>query len=280
MLLTCDNCGAPLDVGGGVERTRCHYCGQTIEVKKVEKVADETPAGWEPPKQWSPPAHSPLAGQSLVYKPIRVISRAIALSIRLGVLAIVGIAIFRVASVVNQATSAASSGAQTAALQGALNRAVGAVANQINAAQPGAASGNGPVTCDGADTITLTGQTLRAEGAGVPVTASGNCHVKLVACRLSGGSAIAARGNAHVTVEGGTLTGVRAALALSGNAAVDVSGGTLVTGAPALEASGNARAVLRDVSVNGAIDTRDNASVDGVGARLLGPITGTRRVRK
>jgi LSD1 subclass zinc finger protein len=281
MLLECSNCGAPLDVQGGARRTKCNYCGQTTQVGKLEKVADETPQGWEPPKQWSPPAHTPMAGQSLVYRPVRAIGRAIALSIRLGIFAIVGTVVWRVITIVNQTTNHLSSGSESAELQGAVSRAIGAMTDKINAADKTSGSAEGSVTCSGSDTLTLSGRTLRSEGAaGVPVTAIGSCRLKLVACRLSGATALIARDNARVTIEGGTMTGAGVAVALSGNAVLDISGGTLITGGPALAAAGNSKATLRDSSVNGAVDTRENASIDATGAKLLGPITGTRRVRK
>jgi hypothetical protein len=257
-----------------------------VRAEKFHKVADHTPEGWKPPEKWTPPAHSQLAGQSLAYKPIRVIGRMVWLAITFGTLAIAGGAVWRVLAAVNHATSALSSGAQSAELQGAINNAIGQMTQQINAAaQAGAGEvggnlGDGPVTCSGVDSITITGKTLVADGASAPVTATGNCRVKIVNSHLSGGSAVVARDNARVSVEGGTLTGAKEAVALSGNAALEVSGGTMLTGGPAIAASGNSKATLRNASVNGAVDTRNNASVDAVGAKLLGSITGTRRVRK
>lgn len=281
MLLECDNCGAPLDVQDGARRAKCNYCGQSKAVEQLGKVAEQTPQGWQPPQQWSPPAHTRLAGQSLSYKPIRAIGRTISLAIRLGILAVVGTTVWRVVAMVNGVTNNLSSSAQSAVLQGAVNRALGAMAQKIDTAEQGTSgSGDGPIVCSGAEVVTLTGRTIRVEGAGVPFTASGNCRAKLVASHLTGATAIVVRDNARVTVEGGSLTGAKMAVALSGNAAFDASGGVLVTGGPAVAATGNSRATLRDVSVNGAVDTRENASVDAVGAKLLGAVTGTRRVRK
>lgn len=269
MILKCNNCGAPLDVTEGTGRTRCHYCGQTTKVDELEKVHERTPEGWVPPEKWTPPEHSRLAGQSLVYRPVRAIGRAISLSIRLGILVIVGAGVWRVVGAVNQATNNLS--------PGALNSALGAAAKEINAA---AAAVNGePIVCTGTEHVTITGRTIRAE-SGVPVTASGSCQLKLVGCQLVGQTALVARSNAHVTVEGGTFTGAAAAITISGNAMLDASGSLLVNGAPAILASGNARAMLRDATVNGAVETRENASVDAVGAKLLGVVLGTRRVRK
>jgi hypothetical protein len=287
MLLECHNCGAPLDVSDSAKRARCNYCGTAAPSEKFNRVAEQTPEGWVPPEKWTPPAHSQLAGQSLAYRPIRVIGRLVWLAISFGTLAIVGGAVWRVLAAVNQATNAAlSSGPQSAELQGAISKAIGAVTQQINAAaQTGSGEGtevvgDGPVSCNGVDSITITGKTLQAEGSTATVTATGNCRVKIVGSRLSGGTAIVARDNARVSVQGGTLTGARAAVTLSGNAALVVSGGTMLTGGPAIAASGNSKATLGDASVNGAVDTRENASVDAVGAKLLGPVTGTRRVRK
>ena len=289
MLLECDNCGAPLDVRDRAKRARCNYCGKAVRSEKFHRVAEHTPEGWAPPEKWTPPANSQLAGQSLAYKPIRVIGRMVWLAISFGTLAIAGGVVWRVLAAVNHATNALASGTQSAELQGAINNAIGAMTQQINAAaQAGAGEaaevggnvGDGPVTCGGVDSITITGKTLRVEGSGVLVTATGNCRVKIVGSRLSGSSAIVARDNARVSVEGGTLTGAKAAVTLSGNAALDVSGGTMLTGGPAIAASGNSKATLRSASVNGAVDTRENATVDAVGAKLLGPVTGTRRVRK
>jgi hypothetical protein len=251
-------------------------------------MAEHTPEGWVPPEKWTPPAHSQLAGQSLAYKPIRVIGRMVWLAISFGTFAIIGGVVWRVLAAVNHATSTLATGAQSAELQGAINNALGAVTQQINAAAQAAGEtrelggnvGDGPVTCGGVDSITITGKTLQLEGTNVPVTATGNCRVKIIGSRLGGGNALVARDNARVSVEGGALTGAKAAVTLSGNAALDISGGTMLTGGPAIAASGNSKATLRNATVNGAVDTRDNASVDAVGAKLLGTVTGTRRVRK
>jgi len=288
MLLECDNCGAPLDVSDNAKRARCNYCGKATPAEKFHKVAEHTPEGWAPPEKWTPPAQSQLAGQSLAFKPIRVIGRMVWLAISFGTLAIAGGVAWRVLAAVNHATNALATGAQSAELQGAINNALGAMTQQINAAAQAAGEGkdvggnlaDGPVTCSGVDSITITGKTLQLEGTNVPVTATGNCRVKIVGSRLGGGNAIIARDNARVSVEGGALTGANAAVTLSGNAALDVSGGTMLSGGPAIAASGHAKATLRNATVNGAVDTRENASVDAVGAKLLGSVTGTRRVRK
>jgi hypothetical protein len=288
MLLECDNCGAPFDISDKAKRAKCNYCGTAVRAEKFHKVAEHTPEGWKPPEKWTPPAHSQLAGQSLAYKPIRVIGRMVWLAISFGTFALVGGVVWRVLAAVNHATNALATGAQSAELQGAINNAIGTMTQQINAAAQAAGEarevgGNiadGPVTCSGVDSITITGKTLQVAGTNVPVTATGNCRVKIVGSRLSGGSAIVARDNARVSVEGGALTGAKAAVTLSGNAALEVTGGTMLTGGPALAASGNSKATLRSASVNGAVDTRENASVDAVGAKLLGPVTGTRRVKK
>jgi len=269
MLLKCNNCGAPLDVADGAGRARCHYCGQTTQVEKLEKVSEKTPEGWVPPRQWTPPEHSPLAGRELVYRPVRAIGRAISLAIRLGILAIVGTGVWRVVNAVNQASNQLS--------PGAVNAALGAAAKEINAV---AATVDGePIVCGGTEHVTVTKRTIRAQ-TGAPATASGSCQLTLVDCKLIGETAVIARSNAHVTVEGGSFTGAAAAVSLSGNSMFDASGSLLLTGAPAIVASGNARAMLRDVTVNGAVETRENASVDANGAKLLGAVLGTRRVRK
>lgn len=283
MLLECDNCGAPFDVGDGAKRAKCNYCGKAVRAEQFQKKAEQTPEGWVPPEKWTPPAHSQLAGQSLAYKPIRVIGRMVWLAIMFGTFSIAGGALWRAFAAVNQATNAFASGTQSAELQGALNNAIGAMTQQINAAAQAAgeaSTANGPVTCGGVDSITITGKTLQLDGSDVPVTATGNCRVKIVGSRLGGMNAVVARDNARVSVQGGALTGAKAAVTLSGNAALVVSGGTMLTGGPAIAASGNSKATLGDASVNGAVDTRENASVDAVGAKLLGPVTGTRRVKK
>src|SRR5262249_36521069 len=150
--LKCNNCGAPLDVKDGSRRTRCNYCGQTTQAEKLEKVHEQTPEGWVPPQQWTPPEHSQLAGKSLVYRPVRMIGRAISMAITFGILAVGASVVLRITQAVNQATNARST-----ELQGAIDKAIGAVTNQINAAsQAGPGAGDGPIVCSGVDVVTLT----------------------------------------------------------------------------------------------------------------------------
>jgi hypothetical protein len=58
MIVECKRCGAPLDVSEGKRHTKCAYCGATSETRALRTVAPQTPGGWQPPRQWTPPSHT------------------------------------------------------------------------------------------------------------------------------------------------------------------------------------------------------------------------------
>ena len=76
MLIECHNCGAPLDVADGVASVRCHYCGQTSETGRFKTVALQTPQGWVPPPQWTPPVGSFIPPEPHADRPISAARRA------------------------------------------------------------------------------------------------------------------------------------------------------------------------------------------------------------
>lgn len=69
VLVECNYCGAPLDVREGVRLVKCRYCGSVSERQKQKTIAQQTPADFQPPPRWTPPAQMPAdSNQELVYK--------------------------------------------------------------------------------------------------------------------------------------------------------------------------------------------------------------------
>lgn len=97
--------------------------------------------------------------------------------------------------------------------------------------------GSMPVVCTGNQSVRLKGVQMRFPDAAA-VVASGNCHVTLENVTIEAGTGILASANAHVKVEGGSVTGTDAAVIASANAHVSFSG-TTVKGP--VQASGNAK---------------------------------------
>jgi hypothetical protein len=97
--------------------------------------------------------------------------------------------------------------------------------------------GSMPVVCAGNQSVRLKGVQMRFPDAAA-VVASGNCHVTLENVTIEAGTGILASANAHVKVEGGSVTGTDAAVIASANAHVSFSG-TTVKGP--VQASGNAK---------------------------------------
>ncbi len=54
MLVECKQCGAPLDVSPSASIVRCSYCGGHNRVRSMRTIAEQAPAGWVPPPQWTP----------------------------------------------------------------------------------------------------------------------------------------------------------------------------------------------------------------------------------
>jgi hypothetical protein len=100
------------------------------------------------------------------------------------------------------------------------------------------ASWDGKTTleCSGNDELTFEDKQVTLTGTAV--IASGNCHLKLLRCAITGDTAIEAGGNARVTVEGGAIVGHKLSIDAGGNAHVEVRSATL-TGKT--KRSGNAR---------------------------------------
>ncbi|MBW2254173.1 MAG: hypothetical protein JRI25_06185 [Deltaproteobacteria bacterium] len=83
--------------------------------------------------------------------------------------------------------------------------------------------GEAPFVCKGNDVVTLDHPDAHFED-GVAVTAEGNCALTLIEPNLSAPTALLARGNAEVSVLGGTLRGTDAAIRAEGLAKITGSG--------------------------------------------------------
>jgi LSD1 subclass zinc finger protein len=281
MLLECQNCGAPLDVAEGASSVRCNYCRQKTAVARSRTVAMQTPEGWAPPPQWTPHAESSLAKEPLAYRPVaavRAVVRWLAFS-GVATVAIGGFIAWRVVGAVSSATGGVSGLVQSDKVQGAIQQAMAAVNAANAAAQQLTAGETVPLHCAGNDDVTITGKNLVLP-SGSPVVASGNCTLRLIGCTVSGATAIIARNNSKVTIQGGSVSGTGPAVALQDNAVLDVSGGARLSGEATITAANNATARVRDSSVSGqhiAIRTTHNASVDAAGATVQGQVVGAAR---
>jgi hypothetical protein len=277
MLLECESCGAPLDIKEGVNVIRCHYSGRSAELSKYRKVAPVTPAEFVPPKEWTPPASLPASGRPLKYRPRRSAARGAFTSLFMTA-AIGGFVAWQVR---NAGQPAPAQPDQTKTMIGdALNVVSAAVdlAKAKHAASLQAVTAL-PVVCNGTDDVTLMGKTLSLD-TGIPIVASGNCTLKLVGCAVSGTTAIAASGNAKVTVEGGSLAGKGPAVTLTGNSELDVSGGTQLTGDMTITATANTRARIRGSEITGthvAVKATGGATVDTSGSVVHGQVAGSHR---
>jgi len=100
MLVECNYCGAPLDVGGGKTTVKCRYCDRTSQLQTLRTVSSETPRGWKPPPVWTPPAHMPAGAAPLRYHGGAGATGAVLWMIGLGMAVAVGIggAVFAIAT--------------------------------------------------------------------------------------------------------------------------------------------------------------------------------------
>lgn len=283
MLLECHNCGAPLDVAGNATRVRCAYCKKTSSIDQFKRVADETPPDFKQPSTWTPKEGSALPSVPLDFRPLKMIAGIVA---RVYALAVLGVLLFG-AVVVWRISSAFSSAAKdpvgtidpSGQIEDAVTKAMNALASASETAvQAAGVGGNGgPIVCLDNQSMTVSGKVLSVPG-GTPVIANGNCSLKLVACTLSGQTAVSAQGNSHVTIEGGTLTTTGPAVILGGNATAEISS-TTITGEPAVRAADNARARVRGSQLTSkrvAVITKNNAHVDTVGSTVQGQVVGAR----
>jgi len=84
---------------------------------------------------------------------------------------------------------------------------------------------------------------------------------------VAGGPAIDASGNCHLTVKDCTITGE--GIHAAGNAQVTLSGGAINAPAPAtaIDASGNAKVIAQGTVVSGTVNKSGNAKVEGVAGK-------------
>ena len=278
MLLECESCGAPLDVAEDTPVVRCHYCGRSATVERFRKVAPQTPAGFVPPAQWTPPESAEVPSRPLRYRPRRSRGGPVFTSFFV-VAGIIGFVVWRVTSAVQTVTVADTDQIKNMFAQ-ALSVASAAV--DVAKAQQGIGApptGDSlPVVCKGSDDVTLRGKTLDMP-SGVPVVATGNCRLRLVDCTVSGATGITANGNASVTVEGGSVSGKGPAIVLMANSTLDVSGGARLSGEMTITAAANAHARVRGASITGshvAVQATGNATVDTEGSQVTGRVLGGR----
>jgi hypothetical protein len=118
MLIECSYCGAPLDVRPNTRVTKCKYCDSTSQVQATRTVANETPAGWRPPQQWTPPVQFPAdSAKTLVYHAANTVRRIVSLVLLLGFLSAMLPAIILFVSRQSSSSSTDVTGALQAAEQ-------------------------------------------------------------------------------------------------------------------------------------------------------------------
>ncbi|HEX3598403.1 MAG TPA: hypothetical protein VHU80_25020 [Polyangiaceae bacterium] len=278
MLLECESCGAPLDVADDATAVRCHYCGRRATLERFRKVAPQTPAGFVPPRQWTPPESASVPSRPLRYRPARRTAGFGAMT----VLLVAGAAAFvawRARGSVDPMTITTDS----AELKSVLSQAMSVASSAVELAkQNGLGSSitgdTVPVVCSGSEHVTITGKTL-AMPAGIPVVANGACTLELVDCTVSGVSGVSENGNATVRIRGGSVTAKGPAVVLTGNSTLDVSGGTTLSGDMTITATANARATVHDSTVTSAhvaVHASGNATVDTTSSRVTGRVIGGR----
>src|SRR5690606_30390840 len=106
MIIECGHCGAPLDVKANERVNKCRYCGTSNQVKSQRTIAFDTPEGWRPPPQWTPPAH--FAANSQQVLTYRAAASTAAWVVGLSVLSVVLIGGAIAASVIFSASRAAT----------------------------------------------------------------------------------------------------------------------------------------------------------------------------
>lgn len=279
MLLECENCGAPLDVAESSAVVRCHYCGRSETVERFRKVAPETPPGFVPPAQWTPPETAAAPSKPLRYRPRRGRGGSVFSSLFI-VACLVGFAAWRATNAV-QSVGVATDAEK---LQSMFTQALTAASAAVNVAKARQSLGLSltgdtvPVVCKGTDSVTITGKRLSMP-SGVPVVATGNCVLRLVDCAIDGATGITASNNANVIIQGGSVAGKGPAVVLMENATLDVENGARLSGEMTITAAANARARVRGSSVVGgrvAVQASGNASVDTSGSEVKGRVVGGR----
>lgn len=228
MLVECSNCGAPLDVKEGANKTKCNYCQHSNVVQRTRTIAVVTPAGWEAPKVWTPPAHVAAQSKQLAYKAGGAIASFTLIMILLPIVltcligGVVSVIMWQVSNTVDDAI-----GQATQPFGGPLGSPLGQTIW----------TGATPMSCGLNDSVTFTGISANLPGQTV-IDAGGNCHVTLINCNITGALAINASGNAQVIMQGGSANGSPMALNATGNARINIVGAQ-VTGTT--NASGNAQ---------------------------------------
>jgi hypothetical protein len=257
MLLTCNNCGAPLDARSAKTSIKCNYCGSVHVTESLPVQQHQVPVDWRPPQVWVAPAEFAAAGQNLTYRRTMASIQAIVMisvfaPIVLGVLGTGGAVI---------ASSTRHGGSSPFSSWG------------------GASSWSGSSTykCDGNAQATVKGPSSAKLTTGVEVAT--NCHLV-----INGGTIRVTDIGVHVWDNGSLelhgakliLDGARGsspvAIRASNNAEIDLYDCTVEIDhgggdALAVEADGNAKVRFHSSNVSGhyTIRAKDLALVNALG---------------
>jgi len=284
VLIECANCGAPLDVPQGRRRTKCGYCGAPQQVGGSRTLAMERPPGWQPPRQWTPPAHFPERSVPLQFDASAATQAAGNAARKVVLVSVIGVALIglipaivipivmsQVSSAVERSTPASPQMPQIPQMPhptpnvpggGTLGAGGGAISVQTE-----------PIECVGAGTVVRMNEEIRVTGP-TAVVVRGTCHLRLINCTVGGNQGMDVRDQGRVEMVNGALRAEGGAVRTSGQANVQLTN-VEVTAAEGVEATGSStiRMLNGSMDVDGvALAARDGSHVTTQNTTLSGRV--------
>ncbi len=219
MIAQCEYCGAPLNVTSNASTAQCNYCNKTNQVRSMQTVLPQTPAGWQPPSVWAPPPQFQFPQPSLAYRETSNGARVLILVlVSAGIVAAIAVLAGVLLMVGGTSTTVTVSSTSAPVTSPIVVTTTPQPTGGINVTT------SDRMICTGGEKK-LTDQKYEA------VIANGDCVLTLKSCTLTGSPGIVATGNARVIVDGGEIrpaSGI--AVVVSGNARVELKGGAKLTG--------------------------------------------------
>jgi LSD1 subclass zinc finger protein len=251
VIVSCKQCGAPLDVAPSASKVRCRYCGTVAQVRKLATLHAQTPPGWVPPPAWTPPPapDAPAAHLTAAHHAHVTTANVVVLATMIGSTLVLPAVI--VLSGLPRPKSSLPPG-DPPALQ--------------HVAQ-------GPDQRDERDEsvrvlVCKDGDVLQETGSTGVVRASGRCRLVLTDPKLEGKFALSVQGDAVVevhVVKGASLDGAIRALEVEGRARVTLHGKVAVRGTAVVEAGATLVAPQAVLEERGYLIAKPGASVVGLG---------------
>jgi DNA-directed RNA polymerase subunit RPC12/RpoP len=252
MLVECSHCGAPLDVRDSTRLVKCAYCDHANRVRSMHTIAAETPQGWKPLPQWTPPPSKRVSAQQpLVYHETRRPRRSFMAGLSV-FLTLIGVAVPVVFGVLP-------------ALQ-----ATGHLSRIGNAVGIPTWDGTSPFACGGNDTVVIEGVTavLPQDTA---LTVEVNCDLRIVGSTITARRGIRADGNGRVVIEKSRIETTSTAIWAEGNKRIELIDSEITAQETAIRADGNVEVSLSGGRVSGApaVSLRANAELDNQHAEIV-----------